>query len=106
MSRNCPNCGAPIEGVKCPYCGTLLLDFADIEMDKPSYVRIKMYGKVVMLRVVPRTLDVEYNNDDVLFYADNVPMFVCSPPQGEIALRMDIVPDDEGIYKRVKAVSE
>lgn len=105
MSRNCPNCGAPIEGAKCPYCGTLLLDFADIEMDKPSYVRIKMYGKVVMLRVVPRVLEVEYNNDSFL-YADNVPMFVASCPRGEFTLRMDIIPDEQGIYKRVKAVSE
>lgn len=24
--RNCPNCGAPIETVKCPYCGTPFLD--------------------------------------------------------------------------------
>ena len=106
MSRNCPNCGAPIEGAKCPYCGTLLLDFADIEMDKPSYVRIKMYGKVVMLKVVPRVLGLEYNND-LFLYTDNVPTFVAScPTRGELTLRMDIVPDEQGIYKRVKAVSE
>ena len=27
-SKNCPNCGAPIETEKCPYCGTMFLDFA------------------------------------------------------------------------------
>lgn len=25
--KNCPNCGAPIETAKCPYCGTLFIDF-------------------------------------------------------------------------------
>lgn len=104
MSRNYPNCGAPIEGAKCPYCRTLLLDFADIEMDKPSYVRIKVQNKVVMMKVVPRVMEVEYDND--MFYADNAPMFVASYPRGEFTLRMDIIPDEQGIYKRVKAVSE
>ena len=23
LITNCPNCGAPIEGNKCPYCGTI-----------------------------------------------------------------------------------
>lgn len=30
-SKNCPNCGAPIETEKCPYCGTIFLDFAATE---------------------------------------------------------------------------
>lgn len=105
MSRNCPNCGAPIEGAKCPYCGTLLLDFADMEMDKPSYVRIKIHDKVAMLKVVPYALTVEYEEPDIL-YADNMPMYVQTAPKGDIKLSMRIVPDEQGIYKRVKAVSE
>ena len=28
-SKNCPNCGAPIETEKCPYCGTTLYTFVE-----------------------------------------------------------------------------
>ena len=27
LVTNCPNCGAPIEGGKCPYCGTKFLKY-------------------------------------------------------------------------------
>lgn len=104
-ATNCPNCGAPIEGAKCPYCGTLLLDFADIEMDQPSFVRIKVGGNIMMLRVIPRSLDISYDEQPIL-YADNVPFRIVSPPSGKIGLRMDIVSDEDGVWMRKKAVSE
>ena len=104
-ATNCPNCGAPIEGVKCPYCKTLLLDFADIEMYQPSFVRIKVGGNIVMLKVVPKALDISFD-EQPLFYADNVPVRIATPPSGEIGLRMDIVSDEDGILMRKKAVSE
>lgn len=28
---NCPNCGAPISSIECPYCGTVFYDFATID---------------------------------------------------------------------------
>ena len=43
---NCPNCGAPITGYKCAYCGTQFFDFADIDMNKKGYLRIKIDGKL------------------------------------------------------------
>ena len=41
-SKNCPNCGAPIETEKCPYCGTVFLDFAAMDADQPFYMKVKM----------------------------------------------------------------
>ena len=32
---NCPNCGAPIEGEICQYCGTVFVDMAVIDTKKP-----------------------------------------------------------------------
>lgn len=39
---NCPNCGAPITTDVCKYCGTVFLDFAAIQANKPSYIKFKV----------------------------------------------------------------
>lgn len=39
---NCPNCGAPITTDVCQYCGTVFLDFAAIQTNKPSYIKFKV----------------------------------------------------------------
>ena len=41
-SYNCPNCGAPITTDVCKYCGTVFLDFAAIQANKPSYIKFKV----------------------------------------------------------------
>lgn len=39
---NCPNCAAVINGPKCEYCGTYVVDFADItpKSNDPIYIRL------------------------------------------------------------------
>ena len=39
---NCPNCGAPIEGDKCGYCGYTLLNIIDFEPGKVCYVNLEL----------------------------------------------------------------
>ncbi len=39
---NCPNCGAPIDGEKCAYCGTVFLDVSCIDIEAPCYLKIKI----------------------------------------------------------------
>lgn len=41
ITANCPHCGAPIDSVVCPYCGTRFIDFANIDMKTPTYLRVK-----------------------------------------------------------------
>ena len=41
-SYNCPNCGAVITTDVCQYCGTVFLDFAAIQANKPSYIKFKV----------------------------------------------------------------
>lgn len=38
----CPVCGAPVEGYKCEYCGCVIYDFAVIDTDQPTYLRMRI----------------------------------------------------------------
>jgi hypothetical protein len=35
---NCPNCGAPITGEYCPYCGSVFYDWAALDSNKPKVI--------------------------------------------------------------------
>lgn len=53
MTRyNCPNCGAGITGEKCEFCGTVIYDFAAIQLGKPSFVKLMHNGDIYMFRMV------------------------------------------------------
>lgn len=68
---NCPNCGAPISGTVCDYCGTVFLDFGAIEIFKPMWLRIRLAGRLTCLRVIPERLSIETIPQRVMFYADD-----------------------------------
>ena len=70
-SKNCPNCGAPIESEQCPYCGSIFVDFACLDADKPFYIKVKHDGKITMARVLLTSITkhIEY----VGLCIDNVP---------------------------------
>lgn len=77
-SKNCPNCGAPIESEKCPYCGSVFVDFACMDADKPFYIKIK-YGDTFHIARV-RLNRVDITNTDEAYYADNFTYFQRSSP--------------------------
>lgn len=68
---NCPNCGAPIESDVCPYCGTHIIDFATMDLDKPFFLRIKANGKAIRARALVENLVVE-TQPWPAFYSNNV----------------------------------
>ena len=89
---NCPNCGAPIDGVKCSYCGTMFYDFASLMVGEPSYVRIRAFGDLIVCKALCESLWV-------------------SVPSGEAFPEFDIhfcaVPDDRGvILERIRQDAE
>ena len=55
---NCPNCGAPVTAEKCPYCGSVFLDFAAIQVGAPSFVKFKVDGVYICARLVVTALDI------------------------------------------------
>lgn len=63
-SKNCPNCGAPIETEKCPYCGTMFLDFAAMDADQPFYMKVKQDGKIYILKVKMTSIELKAKYND------------------------------------------
>lgn len=81
---NCPNCGAPITDMKCPYCGSIFYDFATLDNTKPTYIRMVWDDQIIMSRVIMRTaaINIEY---------DALPT---------IEIEFTAVPDDDGVTIR------
>lgn len=51
MITNCPNCGAPVSGAKCEYCGTPCLDLIDIAPGSTCGVRLRDGDKEIITRM-------------------------------------------------------
>lgn len=64
-SKNCPNCGALIETEKCPYCGTMFLDFAAMDADQPFYMKIKQDGQIYILKAKMTSTELKTEHNDV-----------------------------------------
>lgn len=78
--HNCPNCGAPVTNDECPYCGTLLIDFACIETDKPFWIKIKgQNGKIMMSKVMLTNIRNEI--ESTVLYADSNPYMTMLYPR-------------------------
>lgn len=71
-SKNCPNCGAPIESEQCPYCGSVFIDFACLDADKPFYIKVKHCGQIFISKV--RLTSISTHTDYTCLYADNSPI--------------------------------
>lgn len=105
---NCPNCGAPITGDRCEYCGTLFYDFANIEIGEIGYFRMKIYDNLFIFRARVNNIEITKTYEPVSCYADNVIIETISQSMPEINLSLSIVEDDMGIIleKRNKKLME
>lgn len=67
----CPVCGAPVDGYKCEYCGCVIYDFALIDTDQPTYLRMRIKnpsdGKdyIMQMKAIAVNPCVEIRFDDV-----------------------------------------
>lgn len=68
---NCPNCGAPITGEKCNYCGSLFLDFAVIDADTPFYIKFKHNNKIMRAKCILKEYKINNVCDRPILYSDN-----------------------------------
>lgn len=62
---NCPNCGAPIESTRCPYCGTVFYDFATINADEPTYIRLKVNNGILIFKASVREIQITHSVDEL-----------------------------------------
>ena len=60
---NCPNCGAPLDGEKCFYCGTTFYDFASLEIGTPCYIRLKFGDTKITLKAIPDVASVNIQHN-------------------------------------------
>lgn len=94
---NCPNCGAPITGSVCDYCGSVFLDFGAIELFKPLWLRVKLKGQLVCLRVIPNRFSVDTDMTEYNLYADDrIALHECRFDGFDISLGFHTVEDPEG----------
>lgn len=78
---NCPNCGAPIEKDFCPYCGSVFLDWASFDVNKPTFVKIKdRFGRIVLMKLSIASLTEHFNCEPQYLYADNRVTYECMIP--------------------------
>lgn len=69
---NCPNCAAPIQNDVCPYCGSVFLDWACFDVNKPTFVKIRNHrGHVVLMKLAPISVSERMDMDSTDLYADN-----------------------------------
>lgn len=60
MISNCPNCGAPIVGNKCEYCGTIFNEQEDL------YLRLDLLHKIDQLKIKKRNLEYQLAYDKII----------------------------------------
>ena len=61
---NCPNCGAPIDGDKCKYCGTSFINTLSLDMSNTQYLKIRIGDKTVITKVYLENMTVNYEPYD------------------------------------------
>ena len=98
----CPNCGAPIDGLKCKYCGCIQWNITDISDKDFKYIRLPIGDKMVLFRVKATDYNLEFTRHDVLFYNDNIPFAVNSTPTCTLHIDMTVVPNEECIVYMLK----
>lgn len=89
---NCPNCGAPITGERCEYCGSVFYDWACIDADKPFFIKYKHGNMVRMSKAVLTGITFTEECTPVSLYADNVIYRTVQQPELEIEASFKVVP--------------
>lgn len=89
-SKNCPNCGAPIESEHCPYCGSLFVDFACIDADQPFYMKVKHNGQINIVKVMLTGVSIR-RDDPICMYANDAPIITMQSTSGEMTMEFRIL---------------
>lgn len=97
----CPVCGAPLEGEKCQYCGCVVYDFANIDLDHPSYIRIRWGDNILTMKARAAEAEINYNCDScyVAYGKNGSKLFqLHNTPTVEVDLKLEAVVDGENLF--------
>lgn len=100
---NCPNCGAGITGERCEFCGTVIYDFAAIQLGKPSYVKIMHNDTLCIFRMIVDDLSMrhEAQTADVPDALGSVVLSIPTSYCLDVSLNAHCVPMDTGALMTV-----
>lgn len=92
---NCPNCGAPISGNVCEYCGTTFYDFSVIDVAKPCWITIKYGNSLLKAKMYVGSLSAAVEQEPYLDYVemDGVRRRIVANPVLKLDLSMMSVGD-------------
>ena len=91
---NCPNCGAPISGDRCEYCGTQFIDCTTLRPDKAFYLKYSPDGKkTIVAKVILESArhEIEHNDIDCGRDIDGRMMRIFSSPEHFITVKYRVV---------------
>lgn len=99
---NCPNCGAPIETDKCPFCGTRLINIADLNVGDAIWFIFNDVDHNVQrgIRLGIDHISITEETSDCAYYANNEPMFF-GPTNYTIELSGHLAKNKKGIFGMV-----
>ena len=101
-SCNCPNCGSPINDAICSYCGTIIYDFANLDADNVSYIRLKFNDRLFVFKARLTNVNAEISNDAPVLYFVNYPVRIISNHDRiHITVEMDVIEDNDKLFLKV-----
>ncbi len=98
---NCPNCGAPITGMECAYCGTRLEDILRMASGKPVMISFEIGGKEYTVRFLLNSLTMRYDTDLTDLYSDGQKVLsFCNSCKTHLELAGECLPfgEDDRIF--------
>lgn len=100
----CPVCGAPIEGEKCEYCGCVIYDFANINLEGSSYVRFKVNGMYITMKVIAINPSIELHSDQISITsgADDIIKRFCTSKTATVNLQLQAIEENGELFRVMK----
>lgn len=91
---NCPNCGAPVTGEKCEYCGTVIYDFSVIDINKPSYIKMRFNDRLFIFCAILRSAVISTENYYERYFCDDLEF--CNAPRVDMSIsaEFDVIEKD------------
>lgn len=88
---NCPNCGAPISGTKCEYCGTAFLDMVDISTGGTCIVRLRHGDKIITGKMYVGNINAWVNYAEPVIGRDSTSRLRIEAPTPIVKMNINLI---------------